>query len=263
MVYTHIMNRFFIKREHIKNKLITFNTDQAKKLRKVLRMQPGDMVQGFDGNGWEYDIQLSKLFRESAVGTVVNQVLHQRDTYLVLVQSLPKNLKVEYLIQKATEMGIDKIVFFESEYSQVDSTRISLEKIRRWRRIGREAAEQSERMFTPEIELYSDDDLSELFASLPGMHPYEEELTSTPTLFVLDKSGEYLSPEPTANYNHCIFFVGPEGGFSPRELERITRNNYKPVKVSETILRAETAPVVFLGQLKVLEILTLSPRSQA
>lgn len=241
------MKRFLLVNKKIRNKKIVFTADQSKKIKKVLRLKPKDKVIVFDNKGWEYLVELEKIRHEDTVGRIVDQTFNKKTTNLTLYQSLPKGLKVEYIIQKCTELGIDKIIFFESEFSQVKSEFIGEEKIKRWRRIASEASEQCGRIFVPDIFLTKEN----LSSILEKNKLNKKNLDNT---FFLDNEGKYINDESLSNldYSSINFFVGPEGGFSPVEKEIFRSFNIRSLKVSKNILRTETSGVVLLSQIQFL-----------
>jgi 16S rRNA (uracil1498-N3)-methyltransferase len=238
------MYRFFINPENITRKFVRFNELQSKQMRKVLRMKIGDKVTGFDGLGSEYTIEVLKLTNSGAEGRITEEVFSQSESNIILYQALPKNLKIDFILQKCTELGIDKIVFFESEFSQVDAKKISESKVIRWRRIASEASEQSHRVFIPEIEL-SIDGLSEILKELS-----QNDIPK----FYMDKKGDWISNyAKEMSSKSLIFFIGPEGGFSPTEKKHFESYAIKPTKISNNILRSETAGMAVLAQLELIK----------
>lgn len=235
------MFRFILKHKEVRNKVIVFNEDQSRKIRKVLRMKRGDQVEVFDNQGWVYIVELEKITNEFSLGRIKSQELFERETNITLFQALPKNLKVKFIIQKCTELGVDRIVFFQSDFSQVKANLISKEKLARWRRIAEESTEQCGRVFVPEIVLETRS-LTEIFSNLAHNNNY-----------ILDINGEKISKVVRINNQAINFFVGCEGGFSPKEVESAERFGIKKVKVSENILRSETASLTFLSQLYLLQ----------
>lgn len=233
------MVRFLLQYSEIRNKTILFSPEQSKKIRKVLRMKPGDKVVAFDNKGWEYVVELEKIRNDETLGKIVEQKLHEKKTNLTLYQSLPKNLKVEFILQKCTELGVDKIVFWASEFSQIKSELINKEKVSRWRKIAGEATEQSGRIFIPEISLFVGS-TKELIESI-----------NSKNLVALSPKGEYLKTD--LDLKNISFLVGPEGGFSPTEMKLFEEKEIKQIKISENILRSETAGMAFLSQIQLLK----------
>lgn len=236
------MTRFLLQYTEVRNKNVLFTPEQSKKIRKVLRMQPGDKVIVFDNKGWEYIVELVKVRNEETIGKIVEQTLHEKTSNITLYQSLPKNLKVEFILQKSTELGVDNIVFWSSEFSQIKSELINKEKLARFRKIAGEAAEQSGRVFVPEISLFTGSTL-DLVTSLEVQNLLDNTV-------VLSPKGKYLSSD--SNLKKIGFLVGPEGGFSPTEMKLFEQKELKQIKIGESILRSETAGLAFLSQLNLL-----------
>lgn len=244
IVYNREMTRFFVKPTEIGSKIITFTPEQSKKIRKVLRMRIGDEVSVFDGNGWEYSVKLTKTTNSFSLGDIVDQKLHEKSQNITVVQALPKNLKIEFILQKCTELGVTRLIFFESEYSQIDATRISKDKVQRWRAICVGACEQSGRVFVPEVILWTEDRDSLI-------HFCKNQNRSN---IFLDFNGKSLKETADLELNDLGIFVGPEGGFSPKERGSFSENGFIPVKISDNILRSETAGMAFLAQLAMLQL---------
>lgn len=254
------MVRFFLKNKEIKNKTVVFDKEQSKKMRKVLRMKPGDKVEVFDGRNWKYIVELEKITNDFSLGKIIEQEMVQRTTNIVLYQALPKNLKTEIIIQKCTELGVDRIVFWEAEFSQVRSEGINETKIKRWKKVAQDATEQCGRTFIPAIELWKGD--------------IQDEIEVFENTFYLYQDGKYLfdyfkftnfdgvydgsigALMKQQDYNKKLseisFFVGPEGGFSPKEIKKFEELKVKPIKIAENILRSETAGMAFLAQVELI-----------
>ncbi len=201
------MARFFVKPTEISSKIVNFNEDKSKKIRKVLRMRLGDTLEVFDGSGWSYEVKLLKITNEHSSGEIINKKLFELETNVILIQALPKQLKMEFILQKCTELGVDKIVFFSSDHSQIEAEKINKEKVRRWRSISEQACEQAGRIFVPQVELFAGT-LEQILTTIKN-----DEIE----LFYLNINGENVNSIQIKNKNLIAFFVGPEGGFSKKE----------------------------------------------
>ncbi|BDQ04499.1 MAG: ribosomal RNA small subunit methyltransferase E [Candidatus Dojkabacteria bacterium] len=231
------MHRFILRNKHIRNKTIVFNEEQSHKISKVLRMAVGDIVEVFDNSGWVYEVELFKLTNEIALGKIVSQKLIEKTSHITLFQSLIKLTKIDFIIEKSVELGVDKIVFFRSEYSQINTKWIHHKHLSRWQRIAESAAEQSGRVFVPQIMVdvrKFDDIMSE---------------SADTGAFILDPDGEVLSSKLLKHSLHICFFVGPEGGFSHQEINIAEKLGIRKIKLSNNILRSETASLAFLSQI--------------
>ncbi len=231
------MHRFILRNKQIRNKTIVFDEEQSHKIRKVLRMTIGDIVEVFDNNGWVYEVELFRVTNEVTLGKIVSQKLFEKASSITLFQSLMKLPKIDFIIEKSVELGVDKIVFFHSAYSQVSTKWIYHKHLSRWQRIAESAAEQSGRVFVPQI-LVDDRNFDDIIAE-----------SAETDAFILDPHGQVLSSELLKRPQHICFFVGPEGGFSYQEINTAEKFGIRKIKLSNNILRSETASLAFLAQL--------------
>ncbi|MFH1486311.1 MAG: RsmE family RNA methyltransferase [Chloroflexota bacterium] len=230
------MHRFFVPPERIEGKDVSLAGGIAHQLRHVLRLRPGDSIVVLDNTGWEYIVELRSLQGESARGEVLEkrQAQGEPKVEITLYQALLKGNKFEYVIQKGTEIGISRFVPLLCQRS-VALGAGGAEKTRatRWRRIIREAAEQSGR------------------GTLPVLEPpvtFSEACQQRKGLSLLPCEGEERLGIRAALSAHHIstlsIFIGPEGGFSTEEVEEARSHAILPVTLGRRILRAETAALV-------------------
>jgi 16S rRNA (uracil1498-N3)-methyltransferase len=234
------MVRFYVRPQDIHQKHITFDEAQSKKMRKVLRMAVGDPIEVFDGMGNTYIGELISITNKSSAAKINESDFESSPTNITLVQALPKNLKIEFILQKCTELGVDRIIFFESEYSQVNAKGIGTDKVKRWKRILAEACEQCKRNIVPELLLWTES-VDKLVESLKTQ-------SADSHFCYLDINGNSVTATKDINYQNSFIFVGPEGGFSPVERTLFDDNAFGKVKVAQHILRSETAGMAFLSQ---------------
>lgn len=236
------MHRFILDKKSIRNKKIVFNSDQSRKIRKVLRLKIGEEVEVFDGRGWVYRVRLIKVRQEESIGEIITQdLLSDNKHNITIYQAFPKHVKIKFILQKCTELGVDKIIFFKSEYSQIKTDHISNDRTKRWQKIVSYSTEQSRRIFAPEIEINKDFDLDYILNSLTNTQA---------SVLLLDKNGQRLNQIiENLNLSNLHVFVGPEGGFSKRELLIFDKYNIDKVSISNNNLRTETAGMAFLSQL--------------
>lgn len=236
------MHRFILDKKSIRNKKIVFNPDQSRKIKKVLRLKIGDEVEVFDGKGWVYQVRLIKIKQEESIAEIISQdLLTDSKHNITIYQAFPKHVKVKFILQKCTELGVDKIIFFKSEYSQIKTDHISNDRTKRWKKIVSASTEQSKRIFVPEIEIDKNFDLDNTLNFLTNIQA---------SVLLLDKNGQKLNQIiENLNLSNLHVFIGPEGGFSKRELFIFDKYNINKVCISNNILRTETAGMAFLSQL--------------
>lgn len=219
-------HRFFVKEKIDDQKKIVISDEMLiHQWRNVFRMKVGDMLVLLDNSGFEYPARFLKLEKTEAEfeisKKIKNEVTPKRE--VVLCQSLVKKDKFEWIVQKGTELGISAFWPVISERSEKKG--LNMERLRV---IAREAAEQSGRGKIPRV--HEPQKLSEILNSIKN------------DAVVFDASG---SPFLTLNFTLSTFnlFVGPEGGFTPPELELFKSKNIPIVSIGNMTLRAETAAI--------------------
>ncbi len=234
-------NRFYVQPERILDYTVKFTADQGKQIRNVLRLRTNDNVRVFDGSGREFGVQLEEvgavvtgsIFETVSPGTEPNR-------RLTLVQALPKGEKLDWILQKCTEIGVSEFIFVDTARS---ITKISSEKlpqrIERWKAIVKEAAEQSGRVCLPTIAGVTSfsDALARTSDRGVGFIAWEGE---TERLLTTELSRVQDETDITC-------FIGPEGGFTQGEIRAAGNAGITPVSLGPRILRTETAAIVGSG----------------
>jgi 16S rRNA (uracil1498-N3)-methyltransferase len=238
------MTRFYVPQPRIEKGMMRVEGSEVRHIRRVLRLKTGDEIVVFNGSAKEYQGTIVKEGPSSVVIMIQNIYSSQRESHLeiTLAQSLLKGDKMDYLIQKATELGIKEIVPFFSSRS-VPSLEKSRKVIRhhRWERVAVEASKQCGRGVVPKIEPLQD---------------YSEMLkTASPDslrLILWEREGKRLKEalEGSKEKKKIFFIIGPEGGLSQEEVEHAKRNGFTPVTLGRRILRSETASLCLLSILQ-------------
>jgi len=238
------MARFYIPQPRIENGMLSVEGDEVKHIRKVLRLKSGDEISVFDGLGREFEGAIVKEGLSAVVIGIKNVYSSTRDSPLevTLAQSLLKGEKMDYLIQKATELGIEEIVpFLSSRSVPLLEKSKRIKRHQRWKRIAVEASKQCGRRVVPEIEF---------------LQNYSEMLQrATPDslrLILWEREGVKLKEilERPKERKKIFFVVGPEGGFSEGEVDEAKGSGFTPVTLGRRILRAETASLCLLSILQ-------------
>jgi 16S rRNA (uracil1498-N3)-methyltransferase len=210
-------------------------------LTRVLRAKAGDTVQLLDGGGKVYTVTVATLERRSAAGTItaVDSALPEPGVTVTLYQCALKADKLEWVWQKATELGATTLVPVISSRAVVRPT-AALERRRpRWESIVREAAEQSGRGTLPTVAASAD--LATILQDAPGLRLLAwEEGAAHPSL--IHALGQAELPVRAVS-----LLIGPEGGLSAEEVTQAETAGWQTVTLGPRILRAETAAVAALA----------------
>jgi 16S rRNA (uracil1498-N3)-methyltransferase len=238
------MPRFYVPYPRIENELLRIEGDEVKHIKKVLRLKAGDEMIVFDGSGKEYEGKIIEVGPSSVEIRIQNSFISKKESHLeiTLAQSLLKGEKMDYLIQKATELGVKEIIpFFSSRSIPRFEKTVSLMRRRRWEKIAVGASKQSGRGVVPKIEPVQD--YSEMIKNIPP---------DFIRLVLWEKEGEKLKEilEGSKEKRKIFFIVGPEGGLSQEEVGLAKQNDFIPVTLGKRILRSETASLCLLSILQ-------------
>jgi len=211
-------------------------------MRRVLRLRPGDSVTVFDDEGWEHE-GIIRCYRDaSAEIEILKSYRPERESCLdvTLAQAVARGEKMDWIVQKATELGVRAIVPFFSSYTipRLDSKKIEARKVR-WRKIALAAAKQSGRTRIPE--LLNACDFTELVRR-PSSCDLKLLLWEKESLQSLKQIRE-----GKASVNSLLLAIGPEGGFSAEEASEAMRHGFLSIRLGKRILRTETAAVAALA----------------
>lgn len=215
---------------------VTFSAEQARQMTRVLRMSAGDQVLALDNSGWEFKVELTGDGR----GRVLEKrrPLTESIHHLTVYMSIIKWDKFEWAIQKATEVGVSRFVPVISQRSFLQKTAvIKPKRLHRWRRIITESAEQCRRSCLTVLAepMLLADAMAEWAAYDYAFMPAVYAKTETVSLrsFPLPSTPQKLA-----------LAIGPEGGFTDKEVKNGRSHQAIPVSLGKRVLRAETAVVV-------------------
>lgn len=240
------MHRFFVLDDNIReNTIIIDNKDDVKHISKVLRLREGESLILCNMKGLEYRCiikEINKSFIEVKIDDI-NKSFQEDKLKIDLYQGLPKSNKLEYIIQKTIEVGVDSITPMIT-HRTIGNERIKKEnKLDRYRKIAEAAAKQSHRGHIPEIReaVLFNDILEELKAYDLVIFAYESE--EDHSLKDLIETLDIKEIEKVA------IIIGAEGGFSKEEVELLKEKGILPVTLGKSILRTETAAIVCISML--------------
>ena len=238
------MHRFFLPPEHFVQHQVTFPPPQARQIRQVLRLSPGQRVVALDDLGWAYELELVEVSPSAVHAWVVRKFPAPGEprTHLTMLVCLSQREKFEWILQKCTEVGVSAFVPVLSARSLVRSASQVENKLERWHSILREAAEQCGR------------------GRIPVLH---SPLSVVDAMQIVDPGGcppnlklMAWEAEPSVSLTHALqkcdpdkpqhvhILIGPEGGFTPEEASLAQNMGYHIISLGSRIMRMETAAIV-------------------
>ncbi|NHN38710.1 16S rRNA (uracil(1498)-N(3))-methyltransferase [Pseudomaricurvus alcaniphilus] len=220
---------------------LTLDASAAHYLGRVLRMEPGRPLLLFNGEGGEFNATLLQLDKKSALVEVGEFAAQERESPLAihLGIGISRGERMDWVLQKATELGVSAVTPLFTERSEVKLRAERLQKKQQhWQQIMISACEQSQRTHLPDLQ--APQEAADWLASI-----------SDPCRFILHhRTDTRLSAasRPTS----VTLAIGPEGGFSDTEIERALALQFQPLALGPRVLRTETAPVAAISILQFL-----------
>jgi len=232
-------------------KSVKLTADETRHARDVLRLQSGDEIFVFDGAGREFHCTIQTINRDSAELSVMAEVEPTRpesSLNLTLAIALLKGEKFDLVIQKSTELGVNRIVPLVAERADVRprDNEGAHKRVARWQRIALEAAKQTGRAYVPEI-------LAPLAFKFLLTSALADISTNVTRLMFSERDGRSLS-EATHNFAgqpaEIVALVGPEGGWTDEEIKLARQGGWEIVTLGGRTLRAETAAIAVVTLLQ-------------
>lgn len=205
---------------------------RAHYLLNVMRLKAGQEVVLFNGRDGDWQATLEQSGKKSAQLQVTKKIREQRNSPDLWLLCTPlKNSRTDWVVEKATELGVSRICLVTTDYTNIHKVNAD-----RLHAIAMEAAEQSERMDIPKIE------------KVTALWEYLERWSPNNTLYYGDESGGGHHPFDAIKSGKGAILVGPEGGFSKREFAQLRTLAFaKPVTLGPRILRADTAAITLIA----------------
>ena len=237
------MQQFFAEPSRIREGQAVLEGADVNHMKNVLRMRQGEEVKISDGEGKVYRCRVGAYEDGRAVLDILEEL--ETDTELPseiwLFQGLPKGDKMDWIVQKAVELGVYRIVPFRASRSVVKlDEKKAGKKCGRWQTVAKGAAEQSGRGLIPEVGQVQD--FREALRTAGSLDriliPYELERGMAETVKVI----EDIAPGQSVG-----IFIGPEGGFEKEEIGLAVQHGAVPVSLGKRILRTETAGLTALS----------------
>lgn len=236
------MARFFVRRENLHGTSATLAGQELDHLRRVLRLSAGDVVTLFDDTGREHEAVISRLHADQGELEIRRSYEAGKESplQLTLALGLTKGEKMDFVVEKATELGVRSILPFTSSFTvpKLDVRKIA-HRSERWRKIALSAAKQCGRTQVPEI----------LPLSEFGQMVQDADARQLKLLFWERETARSLRQVHGANPDApaILIVIGPEGGLSSAEAELALARDFYSVHLGRRILRAETAAVTALS----------------
>lgn len=229
------MQTFYIDKNDVNENRLTVKGDVCHHISRVLRMRVGDFLRFSDNEAHYYEGTIAEIAKDH-LDVAIEKIAPIDDEprlSVTLIQCLPRGDKMDQILQKATELGVKRVIPVESENSQIRLKNKKAEKQSRWQKIAASAAEQCGRGVIPAVELPCA--LSEALKQcedLEILFCYELEEHNS-----FRETAEMMK----AKTREIALVIGPEGGFSPSEAEMILAAGGRAVTMGRRILRTETA----------------------
>jgi len=236
--------RFYAPPEQVEGSAITLSHEESHHLSRVLRLRPGDPAFVFDGHGVERECEITEIGSKSARLRII-RVLEdavESPSHLTLAQAVARGEKFDLIVQKATELGVSRIVPLSTEHSEVKLSSEQAEKrLERWRRISLEALKQSGRRRL--VELVPPLTLQEFLESPPA--------ASRRILVFSERGGSPVASIVKEAVGAAFTaLIGPEGGWSDGELSMMEERGCLFATLGPRVLRTETAAIAALALLQ-------------
>lgn len=248
-----MLTYFYVEPENVGKEGLKISGDEAKHIISVCRYREGDEIFVVDGEGKKYKVKISSIGKNKVEAKILSRTEDENepDLFLTLAQSIGKGFKMDWVVEKGTEIGVSSFIPLLTQRTavKIETEEKEKKKIERWRRKVLSSMKQSLRCRLPEVKMITtlDELLSQikkfdlaLFGSL------ERDAKKLKALAQLKKLPKKI-----------LLIIGPEAGFTKDELKKLSQAGAVPVNLGKRRLRTETAGIVFcavvLYELKDLE----------
>jgi len=238
-----IMQRYFIEKKE--NNIFILSKDDSYHINTVMRMKLEDNIEIICDKKLYISkiIELNPLVKAEIIREI--EFNNELSTSVTIVQSSVKEQKMDYILQKTTELGVSEIVPYMAARSVVKLDNKQDKKIERWQKIVKEASEQSKRNYIPVVRN------AVTLSNLVNLSDYDMKFLCTvnessqnikKVLSNLDRNGRML------------FVIGPEGGFTEEEETKMIENGFISLSLGSSVLRTETASTFIMSVIRYLDM---------
>jgi 16S rRNA (uracil1498-N3)-methyltransferase len=238
------MSKFYIDKNNIFNNKVLICRDETRHIMKILRYKVDDLITLFDSDGMTYECVIKAYENEEITAEIIEKIENEisETTKIVLAQAVLKSKKMDFVIQKSTELGISRIIpFFSSRTIPKWNTAKCFEKAEHWRNIVKASVKQSGIRKMPCVD---------------NIVPYDEIISSALNmnkilLYEKERKVSFKNIMNTIMFpSDILIMVGPEGGFTIEEVSKAKRSGFLTTGIGNLILRAETVPISVLSILQ-------------
>lgn len=237
------MYKFFVEDNQIKDNKVFIIGENFNHIANVLRMQLGEKILVTGKNTEKtYNCIISKIEKDNVVCEILDEQNNSTELNIKidLYQGLPKSDKMEFIIQKLTELGVNSI-FPVNMKNCIAKIKDEEKKNVRWQKIAESASKQSKRDHIPKV--YNSVNIQNICENISKydlvLIAYENEYNNTIKKVL----------ENNKNINNLAIIVGPEGGLDKKEIELLEKNGAISVSLGKRILRTETAPIAMISMI--------------
>jgi 16S rRNA (uracil1498-N3)-methyltransferase len=236
------MHYFFSDLQINGNNACLSDVEQVHHMRNVLRLKPGEKITVCDNAGNAYLCLISSFDQKEAILEIQSRKRAQPPrTRLTIGCAVPKNARMDDIIDKLTQLGVDLIIPVQTARVVVQLQEQVGVRLERWRKISRSAASQSQRTTLPAV------------APVTGLNDVLDQARQYDLRLIPTLEGQRQTPGETLAGRRpkaVIALIGPEGDFSPGEVQEAVRAGFIPISMGESVLRVDTAAIAMASYLK-------------
>ena len=235
------MSRFFVPPESVKGNSIVISGREAHHIIDVMRLEISDHVVTFDGSGREYVGRIREVSRNSLTVeiTEIRTPAKKDACEITLLQAMPKKEKMDYIVEKSTELGVHSIVpvITERTIPDWDEKKKRLQ-VERWNKIAKEASKQCGRLDIPAVSAISE--FTEAVKGFDGFKMRLIAILSEDAVSIKDALAGFKS-------GNVVIAIGPEGDFTPDEAKIAKDACFKAISLGPRVLKSDTAGLALIS----------------
>ena len=240
------MQRYFLNETNFKDDGVTITGNDFHHIARVMRMEIGEQILAVKQGSKTAVVKIEEITNDAVIGSIIEWKNEEKElpVKVTIASGLPKGDKLEWIVQKGTELGSAEFIPFIAARSVVkwDSKKVE-KKLERLRKIAKEAAEQSHRTSVPEItEPMTADRLAGYAEKFDHkLVAFEEEAKRGETSVLASVLNDVKAGQS------ILFVFGPEGGIADKEMQKLSDAGFVACGLGPRILRTETAPLYALS----------------